>query len=341
MRTLLLAIMLSAGAMTAYSAPSVVLSDVTTFSESVPVSVNGVLRSKRDILLPTAIEGELDWVLAEGTQVLSGMTVARIDDVQLVLELAEQQLMSERAKVSFRYLEGEVQRLRALQKANLSSATQLAEMVSRRDLATNDLNVSNARIARLEDNISRTKIVSPVSGVIVERLRQGGEYARRGDGVLRVVDPGALEVKASVPVAQLGRVNLNSLVNIEIGQVQIDAQITSIIQAGNSTSQTFDVLINLPPESANLFVSGQFATVAISLTNQQALYVPRDAVILRSEGNFVFKVGENNVAERIEVDLGEGYGDLVSVVGDLKEGDQVAIRGVERLESGQTVEPLS
>jgi len=38
--------------------------------------------------------------------------------------------------------------------------------------------------------------------------------------------------------------------------------------------------------------------------------------------------------------LGDGQGELVSVLGDLQVGDRVAIRGVERLQDGQAVKPI-
>jgi RND family efflux transporter MFP subunit len=326
----------------ASSDPTVVVRSVTEVHESAPVVVNGVFRSRRDMLLSATVEGELLWVLEEGTRVSEDMTVAKIDDNQLRLRLEEQELLARRAAVNETYLQGEVERLQKLEEANLAARTQLAEMVSRRDLARNDVSVAESRIAQLEEIISRTNIVSPVAGVVVERLRQGNEYARRGDGVLRVVNPSALEVKASIPVAYLRRVNNAEVVKVNIGDWSFETQLRSIIQAGNQNSQTFDVIVDVPEQISNNFVSGQFVEVAIPLSaDGSSLYVPRDAVVLRSEGSYVFRIGEDNVAERILVTLGEGQGELVSVLGDLSVGDRVAIRGVERLEDGQAVSPIT
>ena len=155
--------------------PTVVVRSVTEDSNLAPVNVNGILRSRRDLLLPATIEGELLWVLEEGTRVEAGMVVAKVDDAQLVLRLEEQKLLAVRARVMSTYLEGEVDRLQKLEKANLAARTQLAEMASRRDLAQNDVLVAQAKIAQLEEIIGRTSIVSPVTGIVVEQLHQGGE----------------------------------------------------------------------------------------------------------------------------------------------------------------------
>jgi RND family efflux transporter MFP subunit len=322
--------------------PTVVVRSVTEDSNLAPVNVNGILRSRRDLLLPATIEGELLWVLEEGTRVEEGMVVAKVDDAQLILRLEEQKLLAARAGVTSTYLEGEVDRLLKLEKANLAARTQLAEMVSRRDLAQNDVLVAHARIAQLQETIGRTNIVSPVTGIVVEQLHQGGEYARRGDSVLRVVDPFALEVKAAVPMAYLQRLDQDHAVEVIVDETYFSATLRAIINAGTRSSQTFDVIVDVPSRLSQMFVSGQFVEVALPLkSSSNVLYVPRDAVVLRSEGNYVFRIGSDNVAERVSVILGEGQGNLVSVLGKLQAGDKVAIRGIERLEDGQLVNPVS
>lgn len=321
--------------------PTVVVEEVTEASELAPAVVNGVVRSRRDVALPARAEGQLEWVLEEGSEIVAGDVVARIDDVQLKLQLNEEELLRARAQVNLDYLQGEVERLRALEQENMAAKTQLAELKSRRDFAMNDVSVSESRIARLKDTISRTRIVAPVDGVIVERLKQGGEYARTGDSVVRLINTHSLEIKAAVPVSYLGRLVRDRLVQVRVGNVELEAKLRTVIRSSNSDSQTFDVIVDLPEASSELFLNGQFATVSLPIASHQALYVPRDAVILRSDGSYVFRIGDDNVAERVEVTLGDGYGNLVSVLGELKVGDRVAIRGVERLQNGQAVEPVS
>ena len=87
-----------------------------------------------------------------------------------------------------------------------------------------------------------------------------------------------------------------------------------------------------------MIIAGQFADAMVSISaKRKSLFVPRDAVVLRTEGNYVFRIDTGNVAKRVSVTLGEGQGSLVSVSGDLNEGDEVAVRGVERLTDGQAV----
>ena len=62
--------------------------------------------------------------------------------------------------------------------------------------------------------------------------------------------------------------------------------------------------------------------------------------MLRNNGTFVFRVTDDNIAERIAVELGDSSGEIIAVTGPLHEGDRVAIRGAENLREGSAVKIL-
>jgi RND family efflux transporter MFP subunit len=342
MNRLLIVFVLMIALPAAAQSTAVVVMPVKELAVGEPVVVNGVIRSRHDILLPATVDGRLKWVLEEGSRVRKGSVVAKVDDAQLTLRLREQELLADRARINVSYLQGEVDRLSRLQESNLASKTQLAEIVSRRDLAANDLSVAQARIAELEESLSRTEIIAPEDAVVVERIRQGGEYARSGESVLRVVNPHALEVLISIPVTWVNHVDAGQPVSVSVGDAKFESSVRSVIHASDPASQTFDALAEVPLEAARSMIAGQFAEVEMPLSRgKRSLFVPRDAIVLRSDGNYVYRIDEGNVAKRVVVTLGEGQGDLVAVSGDLSAGDSVAVRGVERLQDGQTVTPAN
>ncbi|MEQ1931745.1 MAG: efflux transporter periplasmic adaptor subunit, partial [Parvularculaceae bacterium] len=51
----------------------------------------------------------------------------------------------------------------------------------------------------------------------------------------------------------------------------------------------------------------------------------------------VYVVGDDLTAKQIDVELGAADGDLIELIGDVKPGDRVIIRGAERLRDGQKV----
>jgi hypothetical protein len=67
------------------------------------------------------------------------------------------------------------------------------------------------------------------------------------------------------------------------------------------------------------------------------LTVPRDALVLRPEGQSVFIVDSNNQAQQVRVTVGVGQGEHIEILGAVSPGDRVVIRGNERLQPGQAV----
>jgi multidrug efflux pump subunit AcrA (membrane-fusion protein) len=65
--------------------------------------------------------------------------------------------------------------------------------------------------------------------------------------------------------------------------------------------------------------------------------IPRDALVLRADRISVFVINEEKVARRVDVELGAAEGGFIEVIGDIAPGDDVVIRGGERLGDGQTV----
>ena len=83
---------------------------------------------------------------------------------------------------------------------------------------------------------------------------------------------------------------------------------------------------------------GQLVKVTVPIqATKNTLTVHRDALILRKDGTYVVKIDIDNKVHRLPVIVQNGTFDRVSIEGDLKAGDNVAIRGAERLNEGQQV----
>ena len=68
---------------------------------------------------------------------------------------------------------------------------------------------------------------------------------------------------------------------------------------------------------------------------QTSLFVPRTAVVRTSERQFV-RV-RNGVAEWVDVRRGEPNGEVIELLGDLREGDEVVRRGNNEIRPGTKI----
>ena len=177
------------------------------------------------------------------------------------------------------------------------------------------------------------------SGVVISRERRAGEEVSRGENLGQMTDLEHLEVRAFVPLRLLPRTNAGESLDVFVTDAQHTGTIRALVPTGDIRSQTFEARIDLPPEAVSEWTVGQLVSVAIPIRARElALTVPRDALVLRANGSFVFRISEANKAEQIPVEIGDSAGELIAVTGALEEGDRVAIRGAENLSEGAEVE---
>ncbi|HUG99840.1 MAG TPA: efflux RND transporter periplasmic adaptor subunit [Gammaproteobacteria bacterium] len=303
------------------------------------IQVPGTVVSRNDARVAAEVGGRLTWIAEIGASVPAGEPVARIDDAELILQRDEFRgvLASQESRRGF--LEREAERLRRLAAENNAAKNQLDQVETELQSAISDIAVARARLGQIELQLARTRVRAPFDGIVTERLLTAGEYASPGDDVVRMVDPGELEVVARAPLSSLSFVETG-------GELQFHSQrhvgtgvVRALVPFGDSRSHMFELRLSVPSSPWRV---GENVRLSVPTgTPTEVLAVPRDALVLRREGASVFRVGANDTAERIDVIPGVGAGELVAVTGQISAGDRVVVRGAERLRAGQPVNILS
>lgn len=316
--------------------PALVRVAQATLKEIAPVAlVPGTVVSRNDARLSAEVEGRLTHVAEVGTAVVAGEPVAAIEDTVLKLQMAEARAQVTRAEARVGFLESEETRFARLAESNLAALTQLEQTRSDRDVARGDLEVVRARLRQIADQLERTELRAPFSGVVVERLMTPGERVLEGNTVVRLVDPARLEVVARAPLDYLPYVRPGQALVLRSGAVSTRGVLRTAVAVGNENTHQFELRIDLEGQP---FPVGQTLRVGVPTSLlREALTVPRDALVLRPEGQSVFVVDADGNARQVSVQVGSGQGEDLEVFGELAPGDRVVVRGNERLQAGQAV----
>lgn len=302
------------------------------------VAVPGTIFSRNDVRLTAGVAGQLLMVAEPGTLVRLGESIARIDKRPLLLQRAEQEALLERANINIRQLESQLRRQRELGGSNLVSEFELEQTEANRDLAISDANITRVRVRQIDDQIRRADVRAPFTGIVISRLHRAGEDVVRGEVLARMTDIENMEVRAFVPLKHLPRTVVGDSIDVFATNATFEGRIRSLVPTGDVRSQTFEARIDLPQNATANWTVGQLVSVAVPIRARAvALAIPRDALVLRHNGTFVFRISPENKAEQIKVEVGDSAGDLISVSGPLAEGDRVAIRGAENLQEGADV----
>jgi RND family efflux transporter MFP subunit len=337
--TLLILSWFCSGLVSAQTAPvtSVQLSHSRLSYEVPTIDVAGTVYSLNNTELTAGIDGRLSWVAEAGTLVKAGDLLAQLDPVPLQLQKAELDAQHTRAKLQAGYFEREYNRLQDLQQSQSISLLQLDKARSDYQLAQADADIMAARIAQLNDQLSRTEVRAPFAGVVAQRLREAGGDVSRSTALLRLQDIYQLEVRAYVPLHYLRFVRPGDTLSISSAQQQGSAAVSALIPAADAQSQRAELRLKLGNASGD-WLAGELVNVKVASRDAKAaVTVHRDALLLRSDGTYVVTVDENNVAHRKAVKVSDGNGDWVTIDEGLQPGEKVVTRGAERLQDGQTV----
>ena len=294
----------------------------------------GTVISRNQARVAAEVDGRLEWVAEVGAAIAEGDLVARMDDALLRQSLVENEaaVASENARLTF--LDAQVDRLERLVTQNTATRSRLEEAVAERDISRSELGAARARVALTTERLERTRIRAPFGGIVTERVRQGGEWANSGEVVVRIVDTGAREVRAWIPIAALAFVEEGGELALQAGPGGSRAAVRTIVPVGDNRSRLYELRLGVEDRS---WPVGQDVRVAIpTAAARDVVAVPRDALVLRRGGAAVYRIGANDLAERVAVTPGVAQGEFIEVDG-IASGDRVVIRGGERLRPGQSV----
>lgn len=323
---------------------SVVVQPVEKMNISPTVPVTGTVYSRDDVQITLGVDGQLEYVAEPGTRVKKGEVVARIDTTQLELSRDEQQAQAERAAAQLRFLDAQLRRQQDLADTNVLAANELEQTQSQRDVAASDLRIAEVRLKQIDDQLKRAVVRADFAGVVTERLRNVGEDISRGTVVARLLDTERLEVRVLAPLRYQGRIHLGDELRMYGHEREAVGIVRSMVPATDPRQQSVELRIDVKAGSEGFapWSVGELVSVGIPLrAANRVLAIPRDALILRQEGNYVFRVSKDGTAEKIAVQIGDSTGDHIAVEGELLEGDQVVVRGGESLQPGQPVEVLN
>lgn len=296
----------------------------------------GDIVANRDSIVAAEVAGRIQTTLNIGARVSRGTVIAVIDDRSA--RLARDQARAEVARLQsdLTYQNRLVGRLQQLLKEEAESEASLDEAISARDQTRARLAAAKVAMETAQVDLARTRIRAPFAGQMVERRIEVGEYATPGREIGRIVGREGSEARVRVPIAVAGSLSTGQEVTILADGERRSSRVRTVIEAGDEVSRTVEV--RAPMGSHSLKMGSAISITVPTGIERDVLTAPRDALVLRDSGIFVYVVNpKDKTAKRIDVQVGEPAGDRVAISGKIASGDMIVVRGGERLRDGQNV----
>jgi len=231
---------------------------------------------------------------------------------------------------------------------------------------------SEANLEMQRVQLSNLTIKAPISGVITRRNIQEGMLVSTGTPVFGIVDPDSYILAINPPERELARLHEDQPARVTIDAVQdkeFEARVRRINPSIDSTSGTVKVTLEFDAETRKQLFDSAFARVRLVMeTHENALLVPKDAVVEESARDYVYVVramtaeeaedngavdseeanldsesdaGTGSVADRIEVETGFEDSDFVEIVSGIDDDALIVTVGQHTLKPGSRVKVTS
>lgn len=319
-------------------APSVGVTQARMVRMAPKMTLPGTVISRNDSQLASEVEGRVAWVAEVGTVVKANDVVARIDNHLANLQLSSDKANVARLAAQLRYDRDQAARMDNLFSQNAIAKSTRDQAKSTKDMDTAALAQAQASYQRSQYQFAHGEIRAPFPGRVVARLINTGEYATPGKPIVRLVDVGSLEVSVPTPIDSARYIAENSILTVDVQGKPVQAKVRAIVPVGDISSRMIEVRLALPAGAA--LVGDAVKVLVPSALPTNVLAVPRDALVLREENTYVFKVDKKGHAQRVAVETGAEEGVFVAVKGFIAPGERIIIRGAERLEAGQKVRAI-
>ena len=206
--------------------------------------------------------------------------------------------------------------------------------------AQTQLSTARAQLANIQKALDKASVQAPFSGVVSQRQVNAGDVVSPGTALYTIVDPGSMQLEASVPAEQLGQVRVGMPVDFRVNGYPNRAftgRITRVNPTADPTTRQVKITAAIP-NAGNTLVGGLFAEGRVSTESKVAPMVAVSAVDERGLRPSAVRL-KNGRIEKVEVSLGirDAAAETVEITAGLVPGDTLLLGAARGISPGTPV----
>ena len=302
------------------------IKQVNLESLSIQSTYVGYLLPNKRVLMRSEIDGVIEKIdFEEGDEITKGKRLVDISTKEHRLKLKIAITDSNLADIN-------IKRDEKLAAQNLIPNAQLDQTKTRAESAS--LNKELAEIS-----LNKSLISSPLKGTIKTRHIKVGEFVRKGDKLVEILDIDKILVKVNIPEQEILSIQVGQ--NVEVALYIMEkktflGRVKNIGLEADSSNRTFPVEILVDNKERQLRAGMLARATFTKNVDQDQIVIPRHTVLERDQGRVVY-VFEDGKAFRRDITIGLSQLDQVQVVQGLNKGELIVVEGHTKLTDGEEV----
>lgn len=261
----------------------------------------------------------LNTYVKEGQYVSKGQKIAKLDLVSMEKQLDE--LNTNLAFATTIY-----ERQAKLWEKNIGSEIQYLQAKNNKEQLENGIKTLNTQLAK-------ANVYAPISGVVDKEFLKAGEMSSPGMPIVQILNTRKIKIVADIPETNLQDVKKGDVVEVYLPALNktLSKKITLVGRSIDPSNRTFKIEIELDNSDGMLKPNLLSEVTFKSLSVKEAISIPVDIIQETVSGDkyvYVTKVeGQNIIATRKAVTVGDSYDGNIIIETGLDLGDQLIING--------------
>jgi membrane fusion protein (multidrug efflux system) len=294
----------------------------------------------------------------EGSEVQKGALLYRLERAPFLADVEAKQAAVAQQQALLRNATIVLNRARTLLNTPAGQRSTVDDAIAQQASIAAQLQAAEAQLKASEINLGYTEIRAPIAGKIGRSLVTVGNVVSPSSGALVSIvsqDPMYVLFPVSVREALDLRDRYErqggfaaAVVTLTLPQGGTFRQRGRIDYIDPSVAQDTDTLTlraTFPNPMGNSgfreLVDGEFVTVMVDGAHPTlALAIPRAAVLMDQQGDYVFVVGAGDKVEQRRITLGQSTPAEAIVTAGLTKGESVVTDGIQRVHPGMVVKPV-
>lgn len=264
-------------------------------------------------------------LVEEGDKIRKGQVLIRLQSEAQQTELARVQSQLAKAKVEF-------ERQTRLYEQELISVDEYNE-------ATYALEQLELALSDAKRELGYTDVRAPITGTLTERFINVGDHITVNQHLFDITDFNSIVARIYVPEKELSRLRVGQDARIfaeAAGTGEKRGTVDRIAPRVDPRSGTVKVTVAIPPTEGLL--PGMYVTVElITDVHEEAVLVPKKALVYDADQLFVFRVKDDDIVERLLIKAALEDRDNIEPTGILELGDRIVIAGQASLKDGSKI----
>lgn len=303
------------------------VTDIHTTDFEQVIDITGTVASDGDVLVPADEGGRvLAWLVPLGGRVRTGQILAQLDSALM-------RSSYDAAKAQYNIAQTNYEKQKKVFEEQGISELQLKTLQYQRDAAKAQLDMARERL-------ERTRVKSPINGVLNRRMVEKGEMSVPGAPIAHVVNVDQIKLEAGIPERYAASFTVGDPVRFTVDAID-DREFKGVISfvgaAVNQDNRTIPVEVRVK-NAGGVLKPAMIASMRVRLrARENSIVIPQDYVIKSDLETFIVYVEENGVARERTIRIGGSSRGKVLILDGLQAGDRLITFGQQNVADGQPV----